>query len=93
MTWSEIGGISLLFIGMVYSALSIGIPEIRAYWWNTSTRLGTVSSIGFAVFIWGIPLSILATKHGLIPWPFAYLLLCCLLAVVFTVGYLRDVSK
>jgi hypothetical protein len=52
MSWTSFFGICLWSVGMIYSALSIGIPEIRIYWKGSDSRLGFVSSVGMAMFFW-----------------------------------------
>lgn len=78
---------------MIYSALSIGLPEIRPYWKGTSTKFGWLSSLGLVVFFWGIPLLMLASRHKLVPDTFAYVLWGCLFALISTLGYLMDVGE
>jgi hypothetical protein len=88
----EILGISIWVSGMAYSALAIGIPEIRPNWHGTSTRLGAVSSVGVAWFFWGIPVLALAGwMLGITSLTLAWLLFCCVAVVIFTSGYLMDV--
>jgi len=96
LTWKETLGIFVLLVGMAYTALCIGIPEIRIYWKGTKTKLGTVSSVGVAWFIWGFSLEIIGDRaFGIVlaPGPWPYVIFVSVLAVLFTLGYLMDISE
>lgn len=93
MTWGNLIAASAWFIGMVYSALCIALPKIRPNWRGSTTTLGPISCLGMVIFFWGGPLAFLASKNSLISPLLAYLILCCVLVVVFTIGYLMDISE
>jgi hypothetical protein len=80
---------------MTYSALSIGIPEIRIYWKGTDTRLGFVSSVGLAMFFWCPMVVAAAINLGIISSRFTFTayLLGLVALVVSGAGYLMDISE
>ena len=93
MTWTEIIGAGVWFLGMTFSALTVVIPEIRPYWRGSTTRLGPISCFGMALFFWLPPLAALTIRNELFWKPFGFLIFCCVLAVVFTIGYFMDISS
>ena len=96
MKWSQLPLMTVWIAAMVYSALSIGIPEIRVYWKGGSTRLGPVSCLAVALIFWLPPLGILANNFGLLSGylkPLAILLFFALVVFLFTVGHMMDISE
>jgi hypothetical protein len=94
MSAGELIAVSIWVAGMVYTALCVGIPEIRMYWKGSDTKMGMVSCLGVAMFFW-IPASVLLGESmGLIldAYKFAGFLLCVLGLVVAGVGYFIDIS-
>ena len=78
----------------MYSALCVGIPEIRFFRWRGSdTKLGTVTYIGLALFLWTPALVI----TGLISKESAYFFLVVLLVLLafllMSIGYFMDISE
>ena len=92
MTYWELFGIAVWVIGMVYSAVAVGLPSIRMYWLHTLIKFGPVSSLGLAWFFWGVPLLLLVMPDwGKATDTLVWMLFCGVGAILFTVGYLMDV--
>lgn len=85
---------SLWLTGMAYSALCIGIPEIRGHWKGSGKKIGLVGSIEFALFFWGPALTLLSIEVGLIhkQYNFAGYILCVLGVIIAVLGFLMDIS-
>jgi hypothetical protein len=72
-----------------YITLCITVHEIRInYWQNTDTKLGTISHVGVAMFLW----CILITMLGIIPKEhgFKAYLVVMFAVVVAWIGYFID---
>ncbi|MDQ4120406.1 MAG: hypothetical protein M3209_03060 [Acidobacteriota bacterium] len=48
----ETVGIIVWIVFAIYSALCLWMPNIRPYWKGSDIRFGTLSCIGFALFVW-----------------------------------------
>jgi len=94
MSWKEIIGLTIWLSGMAYSALSIGIPEIRMNWKGSDVRLGPISSFGFAWFFWGLPLLFLAGwLLGIESQTLAMFIFFLVFMASCGVGYFMDISE
>jgi hypothetical protein len=86
-------GIIVWVTGMAYTALCLGIPEIRIYWKGTDKKMGTVSCVGFALFFWWpvlvwllgwlIPKEYLIAAYGFVMLAF----------IIAMIGYGLDISN
>ena len=89
MTGWQIFGISVLGLFAGYTAVCIFVPEIRMDWRWSNKRLGTLSSIGLATFVWSPTLRLM----GIIPSRYgaAVYFIALLGLLIAGVGYLLDV--
>ena len=89
MTGGEIVGVIVWGLLTAYSAVAVFVPEIRIHWKRSDKKLGTVSSIGFAMFFWSPTLGLM----GFIPAGYtrAMFLFVVLGIVIAGTGYVLDV--
>ena len=94
MSWKEILGLTIWLSGMAYTALCIGIPEIRLNWRGTNIRVGPISSFCFAWFFWGLPvLWVTGWLIGIQSPRLAMLVFFVVFMASGATGYLMDITK
>lgn len=99
MSGTETLAVTIVVAGMAYTALCLGIPEIRIYYRGSDKKIGPVGSVGLALFFWALGLGLIGSVTGLIPegWvrqvcSFGVYLLVCLGVVVAIIGFYVDPS-
>ena len=93
MRAKEILGLTIWVAAMAYSALCIGIPELRiSYKGSGGKRIGPVGSVGCALFFWGPGIVIIGITTGFISegYKFGGFLMAGLGFILFTIGRLAD---